>query len=522
MARRPRAGRACLLMLALLLAACAPPTLPAPPRSELVIGIIGEPARVFEDPAGAAIAALVYEPLVRRTDTEELQPRLVESIPTLENGGAVLSDDAEGTRLVATFRIREGAQWHDRSPVQAEDIRFAFERDREAPAGSPVRAAAERIERVDVVDDRSARVTYRAGERWDLYALAPRALPRHLLEGTGSSAEYASRPIHAGPYVISARSSGAFELVPFESHVMDRPEIDRILVRTFVDRTALLAAIGRGAIDVAPFPALDADLARTLDRTADGTTLQVLYRPAQAVAMLRLGPPFSEFAVRQAIAVAIDRERISRSVFSGRVRAPASYLVPPLWAAAEIGPGRGPDASQAAARLSAAGWRRGTFGTVQRDGIQLAGTILVPSGAPALEDVAYGVAADLAALGIAIGVSELDAAEIGRRVTSGEIELAVVPESADDPLTATDRYRGLVSPWYDLLADAARGAPGRAEQRSLYEDLQRLWSEASPAVPLYQILKVDVVPARLEGVRPAAHGAPITWNAGEWRMAPGP
>ena len=143
----------------------------------------------------------------------------------------------------------------------------------------------------------------------------------------------------------------------------------------------------------------------------------------------------------------------------------------------------------------------------------------MPSGAPALEDVAYGVAADLAQLGMAIGVSELDAAEIRRRVASGEIELALLPESADDPLMATDRYRGLVSPWYDLIADAARAAPGRAEQRSLYEELQRLWSEASPAVPLYQVLKVDVVPARLVGVRPAAHGAPITWNAGEWRIA---
>lgn len=515
MARRPGLGRALIALLVLLLASCGPSPLPAPQRSELVIGIVGDPVSILEDPSAAAIAALVYEPLVRRTDTEELEPRLAETVPTLDNGGVVLSDDAEGTRLVATFRIRDGAEWHDGSPVQAEDIRFAFGRDREAPAGSPVRAAAERIERVEVVDDRTARVTYRAGERWDLYALAPRALPRHLVDGAG----YVSRPIHAGPYVISARSTGIFELVPFESHVIDRPEIDRIVVRTFADRTALLAAIGRRAIDVAPFPALDADLARTLDRTADGTTLQVLYRPAQAIGMLRLGPPFSELVVRRAIGVAIDRDRISRSVFSGRVRAPASYLVPPLWAATEIGPGRGPDAREAAARLAAGGWTRGTFGTVQRDGVQLAGTILVPSGAPALEDVAYGVAADLAQVGIAIGVSRLEVEVVRRRVERGEIEMALFPESADDPLTATDRYRGLVSPWYDLLADAARGAPGRAEQRSLYEELQRLWSEASPAIPLYQILKVDVVPARLEGVRPAAHGAPITWNAGEWRMA---
>lgn len=510
-------GRAWAATLALFLAACAPPSpLPVPPRSELVVGIVGEPGSILDDPAAAAVAALVYEPLVRRTDTEELEPRLAESVPTLENGGAVLSEAADGTRLVATFRIRRAARWHDGSPVQAQDIRFAFESDRASAVGSAARVAAERIESVEVLDDRTARVTYRAGERWDLYALAPRALPRHLMGGTGSSADQASRPVHAGPYVISARSPGTIELVPFAAHVIDRPAIDRIVVRTFPDRTALLTAIGRGAIDVAPFPALDADLARTLDRTADGTTLQVLYRPAQAVAMLRLGPPFSEPAVRQAIGVGIDRERISRSVFSGRVRAPGSYLVPPNWAATEI-PSRGPDPAEAAARLAVAGWRKGVFGTLERDGVQLAGRILVPSGSPALLDVAYGVAADLGALGMAIGVSEQGLAEIRRRLASGEIELAVLPEEADDPLAAADRWRGLVSPWYDLIADAARAAPGRSEKRPLYEELQRLWAEAAPAVPLYQILKVDIVPARLEGVRPAAHGAPITWNAGEWR-----
>lgn len=520
MTRRLRAGSA--LVVALVLAACAPPAPPALPRSELVIGIVGEPGSILDDPMAAAVAALVVEPLVRRTDTEELEPRLVETVPTLDNGGAVLSEDSDGTRLVATFQIREDARWHDGTPITADDIRFAFEHDRAAEVGTPIRAAAERIERVDVVDERSARVTYRAGERWDLYALAPRALPRHLLGGTGSSGDYDARPIHAGAYLISARAPGSIELLAFEGHVIDEPEIDRLVVRTFPDRTALLAAIGRGAIDVAPYPALDADLARTLDRTADGTRLQALYKPAQAVAMLRLGPPFSEMAVRQAIALAIDRPRISRSVFSGRVRAPTSYLVPPLWAAAELGSASGPDPAAAVERLAAAGFRRGTFGTLQRDALQLAGTLLVPNGSPALRDVAFSAAADLAAVGMAIAVVEREPEEISDRVRRGDVELALLAEWSDDPLLATERYRGLVSPWYDLIADAARGAPGRAEQRSLYDELQHLWAESAPAVPLYQLLKVDVVPARLEGVRPAAHAAPITWNAGEWRISTEP
>jgi ABC-type transport system substrate-binding protein len=82
--------------------------------------------------------------------------------------------------------------------------------------------------------------------------------------------------------------------------------------------------------------------------------------------MLRLGPSFSEPAIRQAIAHAIDRDRIARSVFAGRVRTPASYLVPPLWAAVEGTVPRDPDAEAARGWLGFSGYRRGAFGFVER------------------------------------------------------------------------------------------------------------------------------------------------------------
>ena len=50
-------------------------------------------------------------------------------------------------------------------------------------------------------------------------------------------------------------------------------------------------------------------------------------------------------------------------------------------------------------------------------------------------------------------------------------------------------------------------------------ELQRLWAEALPGLPLYQELRVDVVPRALEGVQPSPNGDPLTWNAAEWRFA---
>ncbi len=481
---------------------------------------MGQPESLLgDDPRGAAVAAALVEPLVRRTATEELEPRLVLAVPSFANGdlALVVDETAPTGRLVATFRLRDGLMWHDGAPLTAADVRFAFDVDRGAAPGSAARVTADRIDRIDVLDDRTFRVAYRAGERWDLFALAPRALPKHLLDGADAAARdrYAREPVHAGPYRLVRRTRDAIVLEAFRGHVLGPPRIGRIVVRLYGDRSALIAALRAGEVDVAPSPAFDADLATTLERTFPE---RVLYAPAQAVAMLRFGPRFADEAVRRAISLTVDRERTVRTIFAGRPRIPSSYLVPPLWAAVGDASPLGLDRRAADALMARAGYRRGDLGIAQRDGERLVVALLVPD-EPGLIEAAHGVAVDAALLGIAADVRALPAADVARRVADGDFDLALEVEAADDPLVATARYRG-AGPWYDALADAARSADGRADQRTLYLELQRLWAERAVALPLFQALKVDVVDARLDGLRPAAHAAPITWNVEAWTFAP--
>lgn len=497
-----------------------------PPRvaDALVVGIVGDPASLLgDDPVGRVIAGAVVEPLVRRTATEDLEPRLVSAVPTIENGDLriVVDPEAPGGRFVATFRLREGVRWHDGQPLTASDVRFAYERDRDARAGSDERIVADRMARVEVVDDRTVRVTYRAAERYDLYALAPRALPRHLLASADAAAseQYARSPVHAGPYRIAGRAPGVITLEAFAAHVLGAPHIPRVVVRSYSSRTILLGALLAGEVDVAPSPGFDADLAATLERSTGDRGLQVLYTPAQSVAMLRFGPRLAEQAIRDAAALTVDRERTARAVFGGRARIPSSYLVAPLWAAAETGGGTRLDRAAANALLERAGYRRGNFGIAERGGDRLIVTLIVPTSSPALLEAARGVAVDLAVLGIAVQVSERPRSEVDDRVARGDFDLAVREERADDAVLATERYRGAVSPWWDVLSEAARDTRDRVDARPIYAEMQRLWWEEVAALPLYQVLKVDVVPARLDGARPAAHAAPLTWNASEWSFA---
>ena len=520
-ARLAKAG-ATLALLALLVAACAPAlTADLGTGRPLVIGIVGDPAALTEDdPTGRVVWDLVSEPLVQRTATEDLAPLLVTSVPSFATGDLEVAEDAGAPngRLVATFHLRSGLVWQDGQPLTADDVRFAFEEDRTAPAGSMARARADRIERIDVLSGTAFQVAYRAGERWDQFALGPRALPRHLLEGAtpAARARYAARPLHAGPYRIAGRSPGLIDLEAFADHAGGPPHIERIEVHSYPNSDAVLEALRSGEIDVGPWPDLDADIWSTLDRTFDGRSRVALYTPAQAVAMLRLGPRLRDPDVRHAIALAIDRQRIARSVFGGRARVPDSYMVAPLWAATSATEAAPFDPATARALLIRAGYHPGSFGIMERGSDRLVVSLVVPP-VPALVEAAHGIAVDLAGIGIAVDVTQRSADEVQSRIDHDDLDLALAIENADDPVVATDRYRGRVSEWFDVLADAALHASGRTDKTAVYAEAQRLWALSDVALPIFQPLKVDVVPVRLEGARPAAHSAPLTWDAYDWR-----
>ncbi len=514
-----------LLLGSLLLAAQSCAQAPAPARRDVVIGLVGEPASVFaDDPNARIIAAAVTEQLVRRDAHDDFVPRLAARVPTVENGGLlVVTDDpaAPDGRLIATFELRRDLIWQDGAPLTTADVRFAWEADRTSPLGTEARWQADRVERVDVIDDLTVRFVYRANEHWDAYPLAAHVLPVHLLAAATAAqrAQYDREPVHAGPFAMAAWLPGiGITLSAFKGYALGAPALGRLEIHFYRERGALLDALRRGDIDVVPSPGLEADLAATLDRFADGTKLQTFYKQSEVVEVLRYGPRFDDLVLRQAVELAVDRRTLTATLFEGRAVVPRTYLVPPGWAAADVGAIPALDRQRAAALLAGAGYRRGTFGILERGPDRYAVTIQVAAGSIARAQAASLVAGDLATIGIAADVRVLPADAVQTAVASGAFDLAIQAEDASDPLRASDRYRGAGGPWFDTLALAASTRVDRGEKRLLYGELARVWAEFRAALPLYQRLQVDVAPRGLTGIDPASDGAPLTWNAREWRF----
>lgn len=490
----------------------------------MVVGLVGEPRTVFDDdPSARFVAAAVTETLVRRDAHDELVPRLAESVPTLENGGLrVVTDDADAPdgRLVATFRLRD-AKWQDGVPITATDVRFAWQQDEAAPPGTLARWTADRISDVQLLGLRDIRVLYRNGERWDDYALGPHVMPSHrLAQATAEQrTAYGREPVHAGPFAIAAWLPGSITLSAYPGYVLGAPKLGRLEIHFFPTRAAALQALLRGDIDIAPWPVLEADLAKTLDRFADGTNLLAHYVPTETGTLLRFGSDpkrFGDPLVRKAIELTIDRQSIVNDVFVGRARVPRTYLLPPQWAAAEDVPPAVPDRDRARALLAEAGFSKGEFGIVERGGERMTATLGVAAGSQARIDVARRVAGDLAAIGIAVDVRERPLPDLLNEVRSGHFDLALTSEEAADPQLASERWAGLVDPWFDALAGLATQAPDRSEKRAIYAEMERIWTSALPALPLYQELRVDVAPPGLAGIQPTPSGSALSWNVYQW------
>lgn len=503
---------------------------PLPPRTTLTVGLVGEPTSLFGDGDRAAqfLRALAVEELVRVDNTDELVARLSEMVPSFENGLARIAADDQAAlgRLQVTFVLRGGLTWQDGMPITADDIAFAWQRDRVAAAGSRARADAELVDHVEVVDSRTARFILRPGARPSHYALLARVMPRHVLDGATAQAEaaYRQKPMHAGPFHLASWQGGlGATFTPFAGYALGKPRLSRIEVRFYPGQELAISALQRGEVELVPADSLTAELGPVLERFAEGRGLVVRYTPQVwgEFLLFNVRGTLADERLRRAVGEAIDRKKINQQLFSGRARVPSSYLLAPSWAAAD-GPSE-PEADHEAARenLAAAGFcDTRCFGAPI-----LQVRLVVEAGSTARIAAAEMVARDLEAIGAVVSMLVYPPGVSGAVLVRDGFDLAIVPRGASDPAEASEEYvstsprnaTGYADPAFDGFALVGASLFTRAEREPLYTELQRIWTADPPALPLYQELAVDVLPVSLEGLAPSPLHEPLSWNAYLWR-----
>jgi peptide/nickel transport system substrate-binding protein len=355
--------RAALLMLFVLLVGCAGPA------GDRRTGSAGEPGGAQRAGAPKRLTAAILGDLntfsylinvgvgsIRGVDEVEklvhsgltivhgetglMAPLLAENVPTLENGLWKVMPDG---RMETTWRIREGARWHDGTPVTSADLVFTTavgqDRDMAGISGPGYKS----VDRVEAPDDRTILVTWSqpyidADKMFSPEFAMP--LPKHLLEPTflEDRANFTQHPyfsqdfIGAGPFKVKefVRSSHTV-LAANPDYMLGRPKLDEIVVRFMSDPNTVIANILAGEVTLTLGRGLS--LEQALQVTATWREGKMDTKPSNWIAHypqhLTPNPAVIGNPVfRRALIHAMDRQGMSDAFQAGQATVAHTILVP--------------------------------------------------------------------------------------------------------------------------------------------------------------------------------------------------
>ncbi len=451
------------------------------------------------------IDRLLYGALIRLNSFGDPVLELAESI--------AVSADA----TLYNFTIREDAMWHDGEPVTADDVIYTFSKfaEEDYPAPEDLKQLWAEVQIVKL-DDKN--VQFQLPERFAPFMdyMAVGLLPDHLLRGVDGEAlidhPFNREPIGSGPFRFEGFQRDdngevtGVSLTAFEDYVLGQPFLERVEVRFFGDADAALQAFEDGQVDgigQVSEEILDSVLAQP------ALNLHSVRSPSTAIVFLNTRHPDKDYLgekdFRQALTMAVDRERMIGKLLGGQGLVASGPILPGNWAFA---PNLEPlpfDVLAAEELLADQGWEvpagipRGSSEYVRTDGesqlsIQLAH----------LDDALYTAVAEMLqsswqSVGISVELVSLSAPAIlsdmliPREFEAVLTELDASQVADPDPYSfwhdsqaeTGQNYSGFEDRNISLWLEQARITPDRDRRREHYRDFQFRFRDQAPALLLY-------------------------------------
>ncbi|MGI0485961.1 ABC transporter substrate-binding protein [Pantanalinema rosaneae CENA516] len=503
---------ALVLTIAIALTNCAvnnqpssPPTATSPTTGTLIYGSSGQPVNLepgnITDGNSIIAQNQIYNRLL------DFKPGTTELAPALATEWSVSSDGKTWT-----FKLRQGVNFHDGTPFNAEAVKFNVERwwDANHPQGfrnagkiyeiwqqlfggfkdSPTSL----LQAVTVVDPYTIQFVLNQP-----FSAFPQAIGSSFF-GIASPTAIQQAGANYGKPGSPVAGTGAF--VFKEWRTGDRivlaknpnywrsglPKIDQLVLRFVTDPAARLAQLRAGQIDFTV--ELTPDQKPEIERDANLTALS---RPSFNVGYLALNPsyqPLSDQRVRQAIAYAINRPAIVQA-FWGDAGIHDAHFTPPTlaWSQDQTLEPYPHDPQQAKQLLAAAGYPNGFD-------LELWYMPVSRPYFPNPKPIAEAFAADLNAIGIRVVLKTKDwAAYISDRRKPPGYQSFMLGWTADyaDPdsfyyahfgPSATDDIGNWRNDRVTQLLNQARATADQVGRAKLYSEVDRILHEQVLRLPI--------------------------------------
>ncbi|HTH15571.1 MAG TPA: peptide ABC transporter substrate-binding protein, partial [Magnetospirillum sp.] len=377
-----------------------------------------------------------------------------------------------------------------------------------------------------------------------------RVLPAHIeRERFEKPVEYRNRTaydqdttnpgLYNGPYRIVQVAQGSHIVLEPNPHWWGaKPAFKRIVVKTIENTAALEANLLSGGVDmIAGELGLPLDQAIAFEKR-NGQAWNVLFKSGLVYEHIDLNlssPILADKRVRQALLWALDREAVNKQLFDGRQPVAHSSVNPLDGVYAADVPKYRYDPAKAAALLDEAGWKMS--GGVRRNaqGEPLALELGTTAGNRSRELVAQVLQAQWRKVGADVRLKvEPPRVFFGDTVTKRKFPHMALfawysaPESvprsnlhssqipSEKNNWSGQNYPGYANPRMDELIDSIEVELNRPKRVALWRELQHLYADELPALPLFFRADAFILPKALKGVVPTGHQDPTTLWVENW------
>jgi peptide/nickel transport system substrate-binding protein len=516
----------------------------------LVLGICDQ---VIADSGKTVVIALGTEPANLKPnvgtahadvfDVVKSYSGLVKSDNNLELIGDLAKSWENPDPKTYVFHLREGVKWHDGKDFTSDDVKFTYDLMRSGEWISLFAASSDYkvITNIETPDKNTIKFTMSDAIVPFCEYFALPILPKHLLEGEDlSKTEYWEKPVGTGPYVFDHWNKGE-ELVfkANKDYFGTQPKIETLKFVMIPEESGRINLLKTGEVDAIKI----GPKSTVLLKNEPG--IKVISSPSAnwyAITLSYRAHQFKDKAVHQAIALAINKKNILDTIFAGQGEMAYGPYRSESWVYnKDIEFSQ--DIEKAKKILADAGWKPGSDGIMEKDGVKLEFDLLYVASEFERKDIAIALVSDLEEIGIRatpVGLATWGAMDDNAYENNAVVSAWGSPFDPDDnnyriyhsQFTEGKGYSNRAfykNPEVDSLLDQGRTTWDKNQRKQIYQQFQKILVDDQPTPQIVFSNYVYALSDKIVGTVPrnGPHGygnsgtitGDLWWNVEDWDIS---